>query len=368
MMRSTTSLAAAVLLVLGAAAPAAAAAPPGPACGDTVTGEVHLTRNLTCTTVGLVLAPGAVLDLDGHTLRGPGPVAGWALQTDVESTVPGEAPVTVRDGRVMGWAQVLGAEAGVLDVVVEDVRFTHNGTVMFAEQVHAVVERSRFADNATAINGLGGAVEVWDSTFVRNEVTALNLGPYYPSIQVTGSRFADNGLAVGCSEGRVVVDSTTLRRNDAGVSSGWCEMTLTGSTLADNEVGLRTRMVSPTFQGLVDTISGNLFVRNGIGADLAVGATVADNTFLRNGRGLYSETAEGVPVEQMVLAGNTAHRNELDGIWVDTTGTVEVQGNAANHNGGQGIVVPHATDLGGNTARGNGVEPQCVGVVCAPRS
>lgn len=351
-------------VLVAAAAPVAAAPAPGPACGDTVRGEVRLTADLRCTTVGLVLAPGSVLDLDGHTLLGPGPVAGWALRTDVEGTVPGEAPVTVRDGRVLGWARVLGAEGGVLDVVVEDVRFTHNGTVMSGERVHAVVERSHFADNVTAIRGRGGDVAVRGSRFVRNERAALDLGPCAPSIRVTGSSFADNGLAVACRGGTVAVDSSMLRRGEAGVSSEGCRTTLTGSTLADNGVGLRTRSLGPTSPGLVDTLTGTLFVRNAVGADLGVGATVTDATFLRNGRGLWSRTAEGVPVEQMVLVGTTANRNELDGVWIDAP--VTVQGVTAHRNGGAGIHAPLATDLGGSTARGNGTDPQCVGVACVP--
>ncbi|WP_166435968.1 hypothetical protein [Cellulomonas shaoxiangyii] len=39
-------------------------------------------------------------------------------------------------------------------------------------------------------------------------------------------------------------------------------------------------------------------------------------------------------------------------------------GNEARGNSGWGIHAPGVTDAGGNTARGNGNQPQCVGVVC----
>ena len=43
---------------------------------------------------------------------------------------------------------------------------------------------------------------------------------------------------------------------------------------------------------------------------------------------------------------------------------MSIGGNSARNNTGWGINAPGATDLGGNTARHNGNEPQCVGVVC----
>jgi hypothetical protein len=43
---------------------------------------------------------------------------------------------------------------------------------------------------------------------------------------------------------------------------------------------------------------------------------------------------------------------------------VTVQGNVATGNHGIGIEAPLSIDGGGNRARGNGADPQCVGVVC----
>lgn len=368
-MRSTATLASAAVLAtaLGvAAASGASAAPPGPSCGDTVTGEVHLTRDLHCTDVGLVLAPGAVLDLDGHTLRGPGTAGGWALPTDVENDRP--ETVTVRDGRITGWQQVLGADPGALDVVLEELVLDHNRTVVFGTSVVVHVTDSRFADNETAMNVLGGFAGVTGSEFVRNAI-GVSVGPFGAESEVSGSVFVDNALALGCSEGGVTVEATTFRRNTTGIGSDWCATSVTGSTFTDNATGVRTRMVSPTFQGLIDTISQNVLVRNDVAADLGVGATVQDNVLHHNAQALVSETAGfATEVEEMVVVGNVSHHNAGDGIRIDTR--VELGDNSANHNGGNGIDAPHpgTVDLGGNRARGNGTEPQCVGVVCTPGS
>ena len=66
--------------------------------------------------------------------------------------------------------------------------------------------------------------------------------------------------------------------------------------------------------------------------------------------------------ERFVLEENTFRRNR-DAVLVPRA-AASLRGNDAFRNSGQGIVAPNATDLGGNTARGNGVEPQCTGVTC----
>lgn len=54
-----------------------------------------------------------------------------------------------------------------------------------------------------------------------------------------------------------------------------------------------------------------------------------------------------------------------DAILSETAGTL--RGNVAIGNTDYGIYAPRATDLGGNIAFRNDVEPQCTGVVCARR-
>lgn len=69
----------------------------------------------------------------------------------------------------------------------------------------------------------------------------------------------------------------------------------------------------------------------------------------------------------MTVTGSRLARNErginVDAVHLDAP--VAMRTTVAVRNSGYGIWAPHATDLGGNVAWGNGIEPQCTGVVCA---
>lgn len=86
-----------------------------------------------------------------------------------------------------------------------------------------------------------------------------------------------------------------------------------------------------------------------------------DNVLVRNDVGFRGpDTAE---TAQVTLDHNSFRRNG-DGILVDVPGA-RLARNSAVRNTHWGIHAPGAVDLGGNTARGNGNEPQRVGVVCS---
>jgi hypothetical protein len=64
----------AVLAVCGVTAAAGQSPPPGLECGDTITADTTLERDLTgCPSNGIVIgADGVTLDLNGHTISGDG--------------------------------------------------------------------------------------------------------------------------------------------------------------------------------------------------------------------------------------------------------------------------------------------------------
>ena len=97
------------------------------------------------------------------------------------------------------------------------------------------------------------------------------------------------------------------------VDAFWSDLTLTGNVLRGNDLAFTASGTS----GAVPTLVANRFVRNG----------------------------DAVVVEQPGVA---------------------LGDDVALHNAGWGIYAPDAVDLGGNTARGNGHDPQCVGVSCTP--
>jgi hypothetical protein len=354
----TAVLGAACLALLGAATAATAAPPGGPACGDTVSGSVALTRDLVCTDVGLVLLPGAVLDLRGHALVGPGrDVGGVALDVSFDD-VQNDPPVTVRNGTVRGWATVFPS-ATTLTGTLRHVAVQDNTVVADLVSSSLTFDRSTFRHNGLVVGGFSIGVDVTRSTFEDND-TVLSVGPP-GGATVTRSTFTHNGVAMSCSEGDLTVTSSVFRANTTAVSADACVSTVEDSTFRDNGTAFVSRMIFPDGSPGTDRVAGSLFVGNDVAVHAGVRTVVEDSTFRRNGTGLLSQSA-GTPfeVEDVTVQGSTLTRNG-DGVVIDTA--AHVGGNTATRNDGYGLFVPVAVDLGGNVASRNGID--CVGVVCS---
>jgi hypothetical protein len=369
-MRTPTTLlrTALVALALGATSVAPAGAAPGDplACGDTVTGAAVLTADLTCPGPGLLLTPGSSLDLQGHTLTGPG--------TDVDATglyaeLAGDdsaAPVTVRNGTVRGWAAGLRLEFGA-GGTVEDMTFRDNVSGFAADSVQSVaVARSRFLDNSTGMSAFFTLGTTIDRSMFRGNGTGVSVAPG-GGMQITDSTFTRNGTASVCSEAGLDVSGSVFTRNTVATSSMWCGLMLDGNAFRDNETGVLTQMVFPEgpHQGsFPNTLVGNEFARNGLAVDIRESTELVDNTFTRNDTGVLSTTFthEALVVSMVSLDGNRFDRNG-DAVYIDSDALVK--DTRATRGTGYGIYTPRATDLGGNVAWGNAVEPQCTGVVCA---
>ncbi|MCV2395118.1 hypothetical protein OEB99_12445 [Actinotalea sp. M2MS4P-6] len=340
-------------VILTGALPAAAAGA-GVACGDTITGTVTLQANLTCTDVGLVLAAGATLDLGGHTLRGPG-TGGTALLTDEE--MPSTSPVTVRNGTIKNWGSLFVdyefrlLYAHISDVTVRSVA----GDVLGGIGIGVTVERSTFRDASPGFFW-GGSLDISDSTFIDSRISG---GPTIPDITVSGSSFTRSTIDGSCTDGgRITVSDSSFRQGSAGITAGWCRLSVTGSSFRD--LGTAIQGDKNIVSLGTHTLVGNTFVANGTALELGHRALVQDSEFVRNGVGIHSETSSlGFPVEDIIVERNTFTRNG-DGVIIDTLS--HVGDNTATHNTGFGLYVPQAVDLGGNVASHNGVD--CVGVVC----
>lgn len=354
---SVTALAGAAVL---AAAPASASPAGGPACGDTLTVDTVLTADLTCTGPGLRLGPGVTLDLRGHTLRGPG--------TGVGVEVASTGAAVVRGGTIAGW------EAGVRTYGVEE---TDTGPL--------TVDRVRLRDNRTGVDASGespsgrfakpttvrgstftgngtGAEAAWSgrlvverSTFADNrDALWVDAG----SGTVTDTRFVRNERAVLVAEGVAEVRRTTFLGNGTGVAGFGA---IANAVVADSRfVGSQVAVDAGT---AAITVTGTSFTLNRTAVTLGVyGGAVEDSTFHANGTGITVEEDQ-VPGPSRVV-GNVLRLNR-DGIVLDPADAgVAVGGNDVRRSAGRGIHAPGVTDLGGNVARGNGTEPQCVGVVC----
>jgi hypothetical protein len=338
------------------AVPAAAAEPVG-SCGAVLSTDAYLAADLVCTEGdGVTLLDGVELDLRGHALVGGGSGTAVRYQGDA----------TVRDGSVTGWSTAvapdvaadLGRDSAAVRVI--GVRFTDNATAVEAASgfvtppADVEVVTSRFSRNGTALSGnFRSNLDVRTSVFVENDRAASVITA---GITVTGSRFDRNGLVLNCDESGCALDRNVLRDNTRGVEVRTFGAELTRNLVTGGEVGFDA---FGAFGG--STLTGNVFRDVGTAVRLSsASATLVENVFIGNDVGF---TGEGdAPLFSATLDGNLFLRNGdgILGVAVPTT----LEDNTALANERWGIHAPGATDLGGNSARGNGTEPQCVGVTC----
>ena len=352
---------AAVTVLASGATPAPSPSSGTVRCGATLTRSTTLTRDLVCRTadVGLRLAEGVVLDLGGHSLVGPGKGYGTA--------VTGGYTPTVRNGTIRGWnTGVMSEEAdgggAVSHVLVTDTRLAIGSSIGGT----ATVESSTLRGNDYGITTFQSTARVTDSV-LRDNGTAVVVGSDYTSVSVQGSTLRGNDIAVDCQGGSASVERTRLVENGTGVRVDvWeCGATVSDSTVARNEVGVSSTALELGGMNWGPVLERNVFRDNTVAVDTQSSAVVRDNDFRGNATALRSRTTTGTELVAVIeVTGNDVRRNG-DGVVI--TGLSQIGSNTVVRNTGVGISAPGATDLGGNVAWGNGVEPQCVGVVCAGR-
>jgi hypothetical protein len=336
----------------------AAAGPP--TCGATLTVSTTLPADLTCAGDGLRLAAGVNLNLGGHTLSGSGTGTGVGVSN--------EGTVTIRNGTLAHWGAAVKTVAvgepdagnGPLLVSRVTVQDSVQGLDASGESSTGLYVKPTTVDRSTFLrNDLGistnwfGKAKVDRSTFIENRVGLFDGG----EVEVVSSKFVRNTYgfaateAIGRVERSTFIDNTTGVRLDNVGNVPIVESTFTGSDIAVDARGWAVDVAGSTFLSNTTAVSvgeyggsvvRSAFRQNGttiLLPELAMGPTlVQDNTFRRNTDGLY------------VVAGDPS---------------IQIGGNDARHNTGWGMHVPGSTDLGGNTARNNGNDPQCVGIVCA---
>ncbi|MBO9554522.1 right-handed parallel beta-helix repeat-containing protein [Cellulomonas sp.] len=365
---ATGALAAVLLGVAGVAATPTVASASPVACGATLTADTTLTADLRCpgANPALELATGVTLDLGGHAIVGNG--------TGTGVLAPAEG-ATVRNGTLRGWDVAVtnrwadpDAETTALTLVVEDARLAGNRVGL---QTHgetfgwgwapAEVRRTTFSGNGTGIDLTWyGRATVEGATFKDN---GTGISSDASGVQISGTAFRRNTQALSGYETGFTVDTSTFTRNTDGIRvAGTSSLTLLDSTISGSGTAVDAALAYLVIQR--STISGNT---TGVLAEPA-GGTIQGTTFRGNGTAFSATVAPFA--WDLVLQDNVVVRGG-DGIVVQATGedwtALKLGGNRVDGNTGWGIYAPGVTDLGGNTARGNGNEPQCTGVVCVPR-
>lgn len=313
-------------------------------CGDTVTADVTLTEDLTCSGTALrvqVSGPGTVrVDLAGHRITGDGTGTGIEV---VPVVSPGS--LVVSGGSVRGFAIALIGNSApaflALDATLDRVELSDNGQWLPAGSVRRTVSvtRSRIVDSGTGGAGTdSGTLIVRSSKFLRSTVGSASESYNY----LYDSVFTDSGFRHGFAA-NVVATGNVFRRCDIAIN------------------------VPDVWPSSPTTIDRNVFDACRIGLSLQAYAgtvSVSGNTFTRNSGDGFTFQATGVT--SMTVTGNRFVGNGGNGMTGVGNPGVTVTRNVAIGNGGHGIDVTGVTDGGRNVAAGNRTQPQCIGVTCVP--
>jgi hypothetical protein len=320
----------------------AASAASGPACGDTVTGNVVLGGDLNCVGTALHIVPGptgiVTIDLKGHRLHGNGTGAGIDIP---QYPRPGFKTVSVKNGAIWGFHGALGdvarpsfANGGTL--TVDHVRFQANGSWLRQGFHYTNVTSALIVDS-----GSGGVADEGRLTVARSSLVRSSIGSngetynYLYNNIFSGGGFHHGTLA------NVIAEGNTFQNCVVGIS------------LPDVWPYAPTR------------IEHNQFIGCQVGLAISTGngtASVKGNTFTGNAGAGFAFAVTGSAA--MTITGNQFFDNGGDGLTGAGPATVTVADNLADANGGHGINVAGVTDGGGNAAVGNTTTPDCVGVVC----
>jgi hypothetical protein len=362
--RLATAVAAAAALTFSGAAAASAAAPTAiTSCGTTLTGAGYLPRDLTCTGgVGVFLAGDAELDLGGHRLIGPGNGTGGGVRLSTTGTSK------VVNGTIRGWASAVISDDDLLtplDATLAKLRLAGNRTALAVWGGTMRATRLTILDNTSIGLGAfyGADVTVSDSVLRNNSEFGINADE--ARVHLTRSAIVGSQYAFLCFSSVCDVSRSVVADNDIGFWSQASLGTHARNTYARNRIAFQGGLANSPDAVYDEEVQDNRFVGNDVAVNISGIASTAyrRNTFTRNGVGvrLANEDSDSYDV---LLEANTFNRNG-DGInLAPLFGQAKLIGNRAVKNTGWGIYAPNAIDLGGNTASGNGNEPQCVGVVC----
>lgn len=275
-----------------------AAAGDGPAALQRVVPGVDLPEGVAGLVVGVVtldadvdgavlMAPGAVLDCDGHAIRGNSSLVGVAMADDS----------TVRNCFVSGFNTGVGL-SGTNGAVVENVEVTDSRIGFYL--VNGTTNATITASNSTG-----------------NEIGFL-FEPSVSSVRLEGNAAVRNwrsGFMMGYTHDSFLIGNTTT-----GGGSGFWITNSNRNQFVDNTVTGATEWFSI---GVFDSSSDNLFEGNevsGGGVAIAVNSRASNNEFVEN---FLHHNTKGAHVEAgagsgNVFDGNRVTANSHVGLWDDT--------------------------------------------------
>lgn len=312
----------ALLALSGVTAAAGQSPPAGLECGDTITADTTLDRDLTgCPSNGIIIgADDITLDLNGHTISGDGkPVRRCPRRQPCDMGVFNDRHdgVTVRNGSLRGFAVgvLIGGVRGNRLVGLSSSHNQYFGFVI-ADSARSVIRDSSATDNPRPDgDGLG--------VFMSHDLRIVNN---------SFRRNGQIGIHIENSTGNLIKGNEFVGNGDFGVF-----------VQAD---GTQVR--------------GNHCVRNGTGILVGPGSrnVIAGNQVSGGGEGIAIEKGRGNVVARNVVA-RTRHSGIRLGIGDPPIGSTDtlVRGNLVTAAGKDGFLVAKNDRnalLRGNTARRSG--------------
>jgi parallel beta-helix repeat protein len=359
---------------------------PQPSCGDTITVDTKLAKDLVnCPNNGIVIgADNITLDLNGHVIDGD--VAEFSDCPPDEACDIGildfdHRGVTIKGGEVreftFGVLVVGASHSHVTGLVLKNHFFSG---LLVAESSRSEIDGLTVSGNGLTTDQAG--VDIFDShhlTLARNTVFANGDIGFFVS-GLDDGRFEENSVAGHPETGILLdhgnrnefshnrfsnnVDGIVVSGDANTVDGNW----FSGPSECPEECGFGISLEG----GTGNVIEGNTvlsFHQAGIraaafeefGGPPTVGSTISGNL-------VRGPAVDGLLVESTafdtLLEGNIAIGAGDDGIDVDSAATT-LKGNLAFRNGDLGIeAVAGVTDGGGNQAAANGNPTQCTNVVC----
>ena len=222
------------------------------ACGATIVDDLRLEQDLTCAGTGLIVgADGIKLNLNGHSIIGPGAAAGIVVAGRSDVTIAGgtvanfvtgiqvnnSTGITIRGNTLRENGDGVDFQAGNIADTAKDNAFLNNrsrGIMIRSGTLGIVIKENTFAGNRVGVL-LFGAI---DAIVKANSISASGLAGIRVNFPATGNLIAENTVA----SNPVGIDFLL------GPAGGPAGNTFLENTIATNTCGLRGPSDANTFK------------------------------------------------------------------------------------------------------------------------
>jgi parallel beta-helix repeat protein len=227
-------------------------------CGATVVSNLTLHHDLTCAGDGLIVgADGIKLNLNGHTITGPGTAPGSGFGINVVGRnnvsifggtvknftagvrVNNSTGIVVKENTLLENGDGIDLQAGTIGNTIKENEFWNNSTrgiMLRGGATHNVIKENTFTGNRVGILVFGGV----ENTLKENILSASSLAAIRLNVIATGNLIVENVVVSNPTGIDFIVTATG---------------TSTGNTLIENTIAMNTC-------GLKGPIAGNTFEEN----------------------------------------------------------------------------------------------------------